>query len=99
MRVRFTYRRAVEDELRRDRTVERELDRSADKIATAAKGFAPIRTGRYRSSIAVAHEPGDGGGEISIVRAAVPYAAFVEFGTRYVEPKHPLALGVEVVTR
>ena len=97
MRVRFVYRRGVEDELRRDRKVEASLDRNAGRIATAARGFAPVRSGRYRSSIVVAHEPGESGGSIAIARATVPYAAYVEWGTNDTPTRHPLARGLAAV--
>jgi len=99
MRVRFVYRRAIEDELRRDPVVEKSLDTSAGRIANAAKGFAPVRTGRYVSSIVVGHELGEGGGQIAQARATAPYAAYVEWGTSRPTPDlHPLARGVAAVT-
>lgn len=97
MRVRFDYRRAIEDELRRDPKVEDELDESASRIATAAKQFAPVRTGRYVSSIVVSHEADLAGGEISVVRATAPYAAYLEWGTNDTPTMHPLARGVASV--
>jgi len=94
MRVRFVYRREIEDELVRERGVLEAVEDGADQIASAAKGYAPIRTGRYRSSIAVHREEGK-----SIVAASVPYAAFVEWGTNDTPERHPLARAVETVSR
>jgi phage gpG-like protein len=94
MRVRFVYRRGVEDEILRERGVADEVERGADRVATAAKGYAPVRTGRYRSSIAVHREEGK-----SVVAASVPYAGFVEWGTEDTPERHPLARAVETVSR
>lgn len=93
MRVRFTYRRGVEDEIRRSRGTLEELEDAADRIATAAKGFAPVRTGRLRTSIVVGTEDGN-----AVVRSTAPYAAYVEWGTSDTPAAHPLARGLEVAT-
>ena len=94
MRVRFVYRPGVEDEIAKERTTLDGLDDAAEKIADAARGFAPIRTGRYRSSITTRRD-----GLESIVVADAPYAKFVEWGTNDTPTMHPLARGAEAVTR
>jgi len=94
MRVRFVYRRGVEDEILRERGVADAVEDGADRIASAGKGYAPVRTGRYRSSISVHREEGK-----SIVTASVPYAAYVEWGTVDTPARHPLARAVETVSR
>ena len=93
MRVRFTYRAGVEDEIRRDRGTLEALDDAAIGVATAAKGYAPVRTGAYRSSISTRREEGK-----SIAYAAIGYAAFVEWGTNDTPDQHPLARAVETVS-
>lgn len=97
--VRFAYRKSIEAELRRDRKVVDGLDAGAEKIARAARGLSPIRTGRYRSSITVARARGTGRGDISTVSASVPYAVFVEWGTRNMAADHPLARATDIATR
>lgn len=52
----------------------------AEAIAEAARGLAPVRTGRYRGSITAALEPSSEGAR-GRVSASVPYAPFIEFGT------------------
>lgn len=94
MRVRFVYRRGVEDEIARERPTLESLEDTADRVVTAAKGFAPVRSGRYRSTITSRID-----GETAVAYAAVPYAVFVEWGTSKGSPdQHPLAKAVEAVT-
>jgi HK97 gp10 family phage protein len=52
----------------------------AQVIATDMRTRAPIDTGALRNSITVSAE-----GEGAKASAAVPYARFVQFGTRYME--------------
>lgn len=95
MRVRFVYRRGVEDEIAKEARTLDSLRDGADRISTEAKGFAPVRTGRYRSTITTRVE-----GSEAFAYATVPYAAYVEWGTSKGSPdQHPLARAVEVVTR
>ena len=94
MRVRFSYRRGVEDEIARERGTLEALDDAAERVATAAKGYAPVRTGAYRSSITTRREEGK-----SIAYASVGYAAYVEWGTTHTPDQHPLARAVETVSR
>jgi len=93
MRLRFIYRRGVEDELRKDSKVLGSLDTAGDRIVSAAKSFAPVRTGRLRTSIVAHRENGE-----TIVRATAPYAAYVEFGTTDTPAAHPLAKAVATVS-
>jgi hypothetical protein len=62
--------------------VARELDEAATEAARAAAAAAPLRTGRLRTNI-YAQRPSEN--EFAIT-AAVPYATYVIFGTRYVKP-------------
>lgn len=95
MRVRFVYRRGVEDEIAKERPTLEGLQDAADRVVEAAKGIAPVATGRYRSSITSRID-----GEAALAYAAVPYAAYVEWGTSRGSPdQHPLARAVETVTR
>lgn len=58
-------------------SVERLLKRAALTIEGAAKGLAPVDTGRLRASITSVVEP-----DRAVVAPAVFYGAYVEFGTR-----------------
>ena len=62
------------------RAVQADLEARMDRVAQVAQAIAPVDTGRYRASI---HRvPGNGpDGEVS-VEANVPYAIYVEHGTR-----------------
>jgi hypothetical protein len=62
--------------------VSRDLDEAVTEAARAAAAAAPVRTGRLRTNI-YAHRPSEGE---FVVTAAVPYASYVIFGTRYVKP-------------
>jgi hypothetical protein len=90
--VRFVYRRAVEPELRSDRVVQDRVGDGAERIATAARSFAPVRTGRYRASITTRRE----GEQVNAI-AAVPYGAFLEWGTVDTPTFAPLRRGLETV--
>ena len=94
MRLRFTYRRGVEDEILRERGLKETVDESAQKIADAAKNYAPVATGRYRTSIVVQRD-----GDLAVVRSTAPYSAYVEWGTNDTPAAHPLARGLETVER
>lgn len=59
--------------------------RAAEKIAASAKAYAPVDTGYLRSSIRAVSV--SAGKEADVVVSA-PYAAFVEYGTRYM-PAQP----------
>ncbi len=55
------------------------LKEMAEEVVDAAQGFAPVRTGRLRDSIAVISVTDTE----AIIGAGAPYAAFVEFGTMH----------------
>lgn len=71
-----------------DVAVEDRLEASAQQIQTDAKKNAPLDTGKLRQSISTSR-PIQGGkdSKIWIIQAngtgLAPYAAFVEFGTRF----------------
>ncbi|MFF9003664.1 HK97 gp10 family phage protein [Streptomyces achromogenes] len=63
-----------------NRAVQDDLAQRMDRVVQVAQAIAPVLTGRYRASIHRIPEPGPEG-EVS-VEANVPYAIYVEHGTR-----------------
>lgn len=59
------------------------IKKAALKIEGVAKKATPVDTGRLRSSIT--H---DFKGETALVGTGVEYAQFIEFGSRYMQPRH-----------
>lgn len=72
------------------RQIYHQLHRLGSLIKNLAKQLAPVRTGRLRSSIYSKVKDW-----ILIVGARVPYACYVEFGTRYIRPRHFLTRAIE----
>ena len=72
------------------------LDRLAGRLAEEMRERAPVRTGRLRDSIRVARI-----GRFRLVGPTVPYAPYVEFGTRphVIRPRRARALRFEVEGR
>jgi hypothetical protein len=66
--------------LPRSRTVQDDLAQRMDRVVEVAQAIAPVYTGRYKASIHRVPEPGPDG-EV-YVEASVPYAIYVEHGTR-----------------
>jgi len=62
------------------RDVQDDLEGRMDRVVEVAQAIAPVRTGRYQESIHRVEEPGPDG-EV-FVEANVPYAIYVEHGTR-----------------
>ena len=62
------------------RMVQDDLAQRMDRVVEVAQSIAPVDTGRYKASIHRVPEPGPDG-EVS-VEANVPYAIYVEHGTR-----------------
>ncbi|WP_329376037.1 HK97 gp10 family phage protein [Streptomyces sp. NBC_01483] len=60
--------------------VQQDLEARMDRVVQVAQAIAPVRTGLYRSRIHRVPEP-DADGTVN-VDAAVPYAIYVEHGTR-----------------
>lgn len=60
--------------------VQDDLAQRMDRVVQVAQAIAPVDTGRYRASIHRVPEPGPEG-EV-YVEANVPYAIYVEHGTR-----------------
>ena len=60
--------------------VQRDLAQRMDRVVEVAQSIAPVDTGRYKASIHRVPEPG-ADGEV-FVEANVPYAIYVEHGTR-----------------
>jgi hypothetical protein len=58
----------------------------AEKVAARAQATAPVVTGRYRASIRAEARVIDGKA-VGRVTASVPYALFVEYGTRTGSPR------------
>ena len=72
------------------------LDRLADRLAEEMRERAPVRTGRLRDSIRAIRA-----GRVRFVGPTVPYAPYVEFGTRphIIRPHRARALRFEVEGR
>ena len=72
------------------------LDRVAHRLAEEMRTRAPVRTGRLRDSIRVVRM-----GQVRFVGPTVPYAPYVEFGTRphIIRPRRARALRFEVEGR
>jgi hypothetical protein len=66
--------------LSHSREVQDDLEQRMDRVVEVAQAIAPVDTGRYKASIHRVPEPGPDG-EVS-VEANVPYAIYVEHGTR-----------------
>ena len=66
--------------LTHSRVVQDDLAARMDKVVDVAQSIAPVDTGRYRASIHRVPDPGPDG-EV-FVEANVPYAIYVEHGTR-----------------
>ncbi len=62
--------------------VAKEILKRTTQVERRAKQLAPVDTGRLRSSI-TSRLGSDSQGVVGIVGTNVSYAAFVEFGTRY----------------
>ena len=60
--------------------VQQDLAARMDRVVQVAQAIAPVDTGRYRASIHRIPQPGPDG-EV-FVEANVPYAIYVEHGTR-----------------
>jgi hypothetical protein len=60
--------------------VQDDLAQRMDRVVQVAQAIAPVDTGRYKASIHRVPDPGPDG-EVS-VEANVPYAIYVEHGTR-----------------
>ena len=67
-----------------------QLHRLGSSINNLAKQLAPVRTGRLRSSIYSKVKDWT-----LIVGAKVPYACYVEFGTRYIRPRRFLTRAIK----
>lgn len=63
------------------------LSRIGEQVTKAVKERTPVRTGKLRDSIRWWVQPGE-----AIVETTVPYAKFLEFGTRAHGPKTKKAL-------
>ena len=62
------------------RQVQADLEQRMDAVVQTAQAIAPVDTGRYKASIHRVPQPGPDG-EVH-VEANVPYAIYVEHGTR-----------------
>lgn len=68
----------------------REVERRAERVQWVAQQIAPVRTGRYRASIAVSSGTRPSG-VYARVTAHAPYSYFIERGTRKMRAQHVLA--------
>ncbi|MFD8839858.1 HK97 gp10 family phage protein [Streptomyces griseofuscus] len=81
--------------------VQDDLARRMDRVVEVAQSIAPVDTGRYKASIHRVPEPG-ADGEV-YVEANVPYAIYVEHGTRQTDrngraihpPRYTLATALD----
>lgn len=71
---------AAIDSLRFHPDVRADLEARMDRVVAAAQATAPVRTGRYRASIHRVEGQGPDGAVLVV--ADVPYAIYVEHGTR-----------------
>jgi len=72
------------------RQVYHQLHRLGALIKNLARKLCPVRTGRLRSSIFSQVEDW-----MLLVGAKAPYAVYVEFGTRYIQPRHFLSRAIK----
>jgi hypothetical protein len=78
--------------------VAKDLVKRALKCQATAKRLCPVDTGRLRSSIAWRLET-DARGLHAVVGTGVTYAAYVEFGTRYMRARPYLRPALMEATR
>jgi HK97 gp10 family phage protein len=67
-------------------------DKQAGIVASRARGFAPVRTGRLRRSIKARRGPGGVGGHVEV---GAPYGYYVENGTRHMRGRFYMKRAVE----
>lgn len=85
------WRQAVVDDLSQWRTeFEGNLEKLAEIAEREAKLRAPVRTGRLRNGI-----KGSASEDTLILGTDVPYAVYVEFGTRYTRAQPHMRPGMQ----
>jgi len=67
------------------------MKEQAEIMKTVAQNLAPVRTGRLRDSIYAKVE-----NWIAKVGASAPYAVYLEFGTRFIQPIRFLSRAIEI---
>jgi hypothetical protein len=90
----FRYFPSVEPQIRAMPGVVAVIEDDAQAIAEAARGLAPVRTGRYKASISAALERGSEGA-VGRVSATAPYAIYIEFGTNDTPTFRPITAAAE----
>ena len=73
------------------RHVQDAMEFEAETMQNVARAHCPVRTGRLRDSIYAKVQ-----NWIIQLGAAVPYAVYQEFGTRYIRPRRFLSNAVEL---
>lgn len=90
--ARFVPNRNLDNELRREVRYKVELLAAAKDAETAAKSFAPVRTGAYRDGIKAQIQGGD------VVLSATDFKShWIEWGSANNPPSAPLRRGVRAV--
>ena len=92
------------DSRRLDRMIAQMLPRArrvvrqaAEEGAHLARSYAPVRTGRLSRSYRAQRDQADSLALTYDVLSDVPYASFVEFGTRFMAPRPHLTPAMEEV--
>jgi HK97 gp10 family phage protein len=71
----------------------------AARVKARAQDLSPVKTGRYRRSWHYRSGLNRHGYASATVYNTAPYAAFLEFGTRYMQARRVLARAVEAIRR
>lgn len=91
IRIRFDDN-GLTERLRAGLNLRGPMQRAVNRIVARAKANAPVRTGRLRRSIAGRVEDN---GRRGVIRPSAPYWPYVEFGTRYMQPRYYIRRAVD----
>lgn len=79
-KIHIDFNEGFFDEVLNSAGVRAAVDLAAERVASAAKATAPVRTGTYRDSIHVEHEQA-AHRQVALVVADAPYSIYVEANT------------------
>ncbi len=96
-RVRVKVRRAGVRAMLQQPYMVREVEDRAQRVWWTAQQLAPVRSGRYRASMAVTSGVRPAGA-YARVTASAPYSIFVERGTRKMRAQHVLARALKAAS-
>lgn len=71
----------------------------AARVKTRAQDLSPVKTGRYRRSWHYRAGIGRKGYATATVYNTAPYAAYLEFGTRYMHARRVLSRAIDAIRR